>query len=144
MAVILMLKRSFVFFCICFRGEQSMINGNHPYLNSALKRLQECNVIKYAAYRTAAKLRVLQRTLSSTYPKAIWNVFLINNNCVIVFFYLIYSGPAAFESNFWDIWKASFAIDRKLSAIGSWRFGICIIWYIFCSAKGIYFWFRRW
>lgn len=36
---------------------------DHPRYNEVINLLRECNVIKYAAYRTAAKLCVLQRTL---------------------------------------------------------------------------------
>jgi hypothetical protein len=33
--------------------------------------MNECNVIKYVAYRTAAKLRVLQRALHSEFLKIV-------------------------------------------------------------------------
>uniref|UniRef100_A0A1B6C5V7 Dystrophin n=2 Tax=Clastoptera arizonana TaxID=38151 RepID=A0A1B6C5V7_9HEMI len=36
---------------------------DHPKYRAALELLDECNNIKYAAYRTAAKLSVMQRTL---------------------------------------------------------------------------------
>lgn len=42
-------------------------NFYHPKFLQALRRIQECNAIEYAAYRTAAKMRVLQRTLSSKF-----------------------------------------------------------------------------
>jgi len=32
-----------------------------------LKMMKECNIIKFAGYRTAAKLRVLQRVVHSKY-----------------------------------------------------------------------------
>ncbi|XP_054278180.1 dystrophin-like [Macrosteles quadrilineatus] len=37
---------------------------DHPKFRVAMEMIEECNNIKYAAYRTAAKLNILQKTLS--------------------------------------------------------------------------------
>lgn len=40
---------------------------DHPKYRVAMEMIEECNNIKYAAYRTAAKLNILQKTLCCKY-----------------------------------------------------------------------------
>lgn len=41
-----------------------MTSWDHPKYRIAMEMIEECNNIKYAAYRTAAKLNIMQKTMS--------------------------------------------------------------------------------
>lgn len=60
------------FYCLhrkhLFYSESTNIKQwDHPKFADIIQRLDECNYIKYSAYRIAAKFRVLQRALYSMY-----------------------------------------------------------------------------
>jgi len=71
-------------FISVYSHREQRTQWDHPKFQEIIQLVRECNIIKYAAYRTAAKMCVLQRALHSMYLKLfLWQIFNAENFAVL-------------------------------------------------------------